>query len=57
MNLYYLEKMMEMKKREMEQLAKESSSNHTTNQRKSELFIKSLFSKKKATQSNQVCCA
>lgn len=56
MNTYYLEKMMEMKQREMEQLSKESSRSHIT-KKNSVLLLTSLFSRKKAKQSNQVCCA
>ncbi|MDM5317852.1 hypothetical protein QUF49_17710 [Fictibacillus sp. b24] len=58
MNTYYLEKMMEIKQREMEQLAaKESSRSHFTKKKNLALFATSLFSKKETKQSNQVCCA
>lgn len=57
MNLYYLEKMTEMKKREMEQSGKEIVRSHTTKNNNHALFTASLFSKKKLKQSNQVCCA
>lgn len=54
MNIYYLEKMFEMKKREVEQFAKE---NGRPKQIKSNTFSRSPFIKRETTQSNQVCCA
>jgi hypothetical protein len=54
MNIYYLEKMLELKKREVEQFAKE---NGRPKQIKSNTFIRSPFVKRKTTLSNQVCCA
>ncbi|WP_416730603.1 hypothetical protein [Fictibacillus sp. JL2B1089] len=52
MNIYYLEKMLKLKKREMEQFVKE---NGRPKQIKSNTFIRSPFVKRK-TLSNQVCC-
>ncbi len=54
MNIYYLEKMFEMKKRKVEQFAKENS---RPKQIKSNTFSRSLLKKRATTQSNQVCCA
>ena len=56
MNLYYLEKMMEMKQREMEQLFKESSKLQSSKNNKTVLFVHS-FLKKSTKPSKQVCCA
>ncbi|MGM0805982.1 MAG: hypothetical protein ACQET8_14640 [Bacillota bacterium] len=54
MNIYYLEKMFELKKREVEQYAKEIG---RPGQIKLNTFSRSPFIKRETTQSNQVCCA
>lgn len=55
MTLYYLEKMMEMKQREMEQLFRESSRLQSSKKMKTVISVHLLFTKKSTTK--QVCCA
>lgn len=57
MNLYYLEKMIEMKQREMEQLARERREVYSSKKKRPVLFFNSLFAKKPINQTRQVCCA
>lgn len=54
MNIYYLEKMFELKKKEMEQYAKEIGRPGQINLN---VFSRSPFIKRETTHSNQVCCA
>jgi hypothetical protein len=57
MNHYYLEKMMQMKQREMQQLASEGTSTHSLTKQKLVSYFKSLFTKRSKNQTDQVCCA
>nr|WP_188403831.1 hypothetical protein [Fictibacillus barbaricus]MBN3544469.1 hypothetical protein [Fictibacillus barbaricus]GGB66451.1 hypothetical protein GCM10007199_35930 [Fictibacillus barbaricus] len=57
MNLYYLEKMIEMKQREMEQIARERRELYSSKKKRPVLFFHSLFAKKTTNQTRQVCCA
>ncbi|WP_156499105.1 hypothetical protein [Fictibacillus phosphorivorans] len=54
MNIYLMEKVFEMKKREVEQYAKEKG---RPKQIKSNIFSRSHYIKRKTTQLNQAWCA